>query len=1051
MTDALVLWTGFLPGEIRFKGEASDVKRRRERFEVTRHEAETWVVEHLGKNDLQSWLAGTEGLNIPDETVLAVETAISDEFSGDPRRWAMNFLVRGLERGQRERNWNVRPPARIVKLRLPSPALNPETFHLLPTADALRAKFLERWRADRARPLPVQAGDILFAAIAFCGLIDSRRVSGFAEHAGTTLNQHSPHSWVEWPCGPGRWDRLILDPITDALLLRWRTAGDARPLLSAPITTTALWKAINEVTPLRRHGLRSLRALLSVMQASWAFHLPPFIYQWAIGKTPSAVLPPAAFFRVLSRQRQRDGSPPADETHTETGRNPVDEHEGLAASPQAIAQLPGSEWIRTLRAIVSRKRKAQRGATDVSRALVSFADNVPAGSLPWLLAQWVTREVKSRRSGGRKLRVSSAHTFLSRIDRRLSILLGGHSPLACADTWDELLVDLAASVPPSNRGLVVNALRSFHRYLHVAHGFPPLDADLGDGAESTVDANLVTEQEFGLVRTLLARHDRSHPGVACEIVAILARRACLRRSEAHGLRICDFLGHDRLQLLVVPHRQRQLKRGASRRRVELAGLCSSEEYALVQDFVARRRRTVSEISDQLWQTPIFEDPQNPGWPVSEKRLFDPIERALRAVAGDPSLRFHHLRHSGINLHGLRIFGDIIPGISDLLEMPGQGTRDMPTRALLDVLVGGAHPIRPRLWGVAAVAGHATPQTTLESYFHLCDWVLHQFAIQTAPNLDDSLVAGLAGVSVSHLRVLRYRRGADATRLPTLIRARIPSGALEVAPVGQFAPLDMPEEGIAVAPEDRAQVQPHTICQLIALLKQRDALREQTRIAATQISSTALDMYQDRVLQASSAPKRFSTEGRTVLVIGRIRITRAWPIPGIPPSAAERIQSDSLGLALAELGRRYPRLMACWINLYLQNRYPRGHSIRLLQPVPARLWLELLQRAILRANAGLPTADERILQLMVHHAPAPRSRLNAAEQLAHWKSCVPVQATWTSTRPGSALGAGTPPYGTLDTFIRPPATADAGSKKGWGRQGGSALELGAYYAFLTLGM
>jgi hypothetical protein len=205
-----------------------------------------------------------------------------------------------------------------------------------------------------------------------------------------------------------------------------------------------------------------------------------------------------------------------------------------------------------------------------------------------------------------------------------------------------------------------------------------------------------------------------------------------------------------------------------------------------------------------------------------------------------------------------------------------------------------------------------------------------------------------------------------------------------------------------------------------------------------------------VVLAESAPKRFATEKRSITSVGRIQITRAWPMPGIPPSTAERIQSDSLGLALADLGRRYPRMMARWISVYVQNRYPRGHSIRLLQPVQAGRWLRTLERAILLANAALPPDDERRLQWRVHHAPASRSRLSAAEQVAHWQSRIPASALWASTRPGSTLGAGTPPYGTLDIWIRPPTTADAGTKQGWRRRGGSALELGAYYALLTLG-
>lgn len=1036
-------WAGFQPVAKPVKSAERDVRRRREAAEERRYDVECWLIDYLRNNGLQSWLDGTPTLVIADDTVRGVEAAICEEFAGDPRRWAINFLVRGLERGRKELGWQVRPPSRIVKLRLPSPALNPERFAELAEADALRTAFVERWRThEPARPT-LEAGDILFAAIAYSAIIHPQRLIGFCQHAHTPLNRFEQTSWVEWPSGANRWDRVLLDPITEALLLRWRIERGNTPLLDGAVVATSIWQAIDAVLRLRQQKIRSLRALLAPFQSFWAFELPPVIHRWALGQQASAVLPPAAFFRVLSRQRLR--APLAVETsdaaeQDNTGSDPVPH---TPPAPCVDVRVSGQAWIQKLRAVVPRRKKPAPTLPKVSLGLKDFIASVPAGSLPALLAQWILRDIQPKRIGGRKLRISSAFTLLSRVDRRLSIVLADTSPLSLIETWDDLLLEIAGGVRPSNRGPVVNALRIFHRYLEDAHGFPPLDVDLGDGAESSVDANLITEDEFLLIRQMLDRHDRSHPDTPTQIVAILARRACLRRSEAHGLRIRDLIGHDRLTLLVMPHRKRTLKRGASRRVIDLSALCTEEESALIRAFIARKRANTSGPGDPLQNCPLFEDSDNPGWPVSERRLFNPIESAMRAVTGDASLRFHHLRHSGINLNGLQIFKDLLPEVPRMLETSGATPTQTPAPALLDALVGPSHPLRPRLWSVAAVAGHATPETTLESYFHLCDWVLHRFTVLTLPPLEDTLVAGLADLSVSHLRVLRHRHGRERAQLSVLLSERLPPEQAALATRTQFEPLRAPawpppETTQNTSPGKRA---PPVPCLLL------DALRENKPNTAS-VSSEQAGEYQTRILKAAQAPKRFSGEARSTVTIGRVHIDRSWPLPGLPPATAERVQGDNLGLALASVGTRYPRLLAKWLSLYAQFRYPRAHSMRLLSPAQAAWWLRVLLRATAGANTNVRPDDEHFLQIMALHSPAKRSRQSPSAQRAHWQAVVPDEILWAAAHEADASAStGTPPYGTLNIWIRPPRSADAGSRQDWGRRGGSALELAAYYAMI----
>jgi len=114
--------------------------------------------------------------------------------------------------------------------------------------------------------------------------------------------------------------------------------------------------------------------------------------------------------------------------------------------------------------------------------------------------------------------------------------------------------------------------------------------------------------------------------------------------------------------------------------------------------------------------------------LDDKVLFQPVQTALRTVSGDPSLRYHHLRHSFVTFTLLRLLErspcELLP-TAWLLD--DHGDIALPnTTADISVLAGLApqdRPSRKRLWQLALWAGHASPEETLSTYSHLLDWVL----------------------------------------------------------------------------------------------------------------------------------------------------------------------------------------------------------------------------------------------------------------------------------------------------------------------------------------
>jgi hypothetical protein len=798
-------WRGFVPRTVRVTGNAPDVHQRQERAERSAQEAEEWVLDRLRKAKLDAWLVGEPDLRIDQDLVEKIRSEIESELSGYPRKWATNFLARGLERGKLTRNWNVIVPARVVTLKLPTPPLHAVSFSQISLADELREEFVARWSSDHARARQVLPADILFAAIAFSGVLHRKRVMHFIANIETGVRQYAQMTWIEWQDEDSEiWDRVILDEITTSLLLRWLADPErqAMPTLSPKPGDTQpvvpLWKLINTIVRVRDHGLTSLTKILAVFRAGWCYVLPPFLYHWAIGKQASAMLPPSVFGRMLTKQRLISAESP-EPLRAEANATPMATLSDPISGVSPVPIFDSGAWIPQLRGLLRTTGSKPTFAPAAVKALEQFSRQHSADSLPRLLCDWLISLLRSKRQRGKGLRLGTARAMLSCIDRRLALALEGESPLVLQDRWPVLLAILAENVGQRQRINVVNAIKSFHEILMRNHGLPPLSGvDFGPRGDVGVDANLINETEFLAVRHVLAQHDRSHPDASVEVGAILAFRGALRRSELRGLRLSDFCGYAEPYLLVRSNSVRQLKRDSSRRRIDLAALCQKDELQVVMNYIEQYRTEVAQSGIRDDGYALFPDPTEPGIAIRDSVLFAPIEDALRDVTGDGSLRFHHLRHSTINLMLLHTQLELVPAAASLL-MPDQNKDDqIRSQGIVAALVGATRPLRPRVWSVAAVAGHATPETTFGSYVHICDNLLAQYCQRSMVAMDDQLLSGLSGLSRTNLRVRRHRSSAPMSSPSQTWVSRIADAKSRFALRDEYEPTDAQREQNAPA-------------------------------------------------------------------------------------------------------------------------------------------------------------------------------------------------------------------------------------------------------------
>lgn len=178
-------WDGFAVQAQTLQGHGSDLRARRASAIEKRMEAESKVL-HLLRNAHSEWVEGSPALQMPDSEVQKILGEIDDVYTGSMRRWAVNFLVRGLERGKRELGWKVRVPPYVMAFKQPGPALDAKHFALLTPAARLRHALIERW-SSMPEGAAVEAIDVVLSAVALSAVTTRERRRAWIAHLATGL------------------------------------------------------------------------------------------------------------------------------------------------------------------------------------------------------------------------------------------------------------------------------------------------------------------------------------------------------------------------------------------------------------------------------------------------------------------------------------------------------------------------------------------------------------------------------------------------------------------------------------------------------------------------------------------------------------------------------------------------------------------------------------------------------------------------------------------------------------------------------------------------
>lgn len=595
-----------------------------------------------------------------------------------------------------------------------------------------------------------------FGDTVYVELFLQRPANARTRQTGTTTSESEAEGQEQ-----GNIRRLLLEPITALLInhlmgLKHPRGGfKANDCLRAACAHLG-WKACTE------------KELIKQARAWWTTKVPSFLYEYMTKPLLSPSLPRLAWARLL------------------TGRS--------GPRRSILRQTPTATTAETVKpvALVKRQRPAslaqqKRGLLALSRILrVKSGDPLP--STPellerldgwssefesvggWLvfLASW-TRHVLSLGNLSR-LKRPGLLRYLDGFSKRWIMAFHDLDPWAIAADpaldADEVADRLSALredlVGLKSAGVARSGLTAFLRYVGAAGG-PLIELDSEWRAvvsSGDVNANILTPLEYRLLQEWIASAQAGDEFniLRNQTLAILAYRLGPRWEELRTRQRRDLgltsMTRGRLcgVLSIRPNAWFKGKNAQSSRRVPLEKFLATPELKVVEAYFQKLDQLGRSHPSDL----LFADLEDRSRLPAEALTHDVIQQGMRIVSGDPSLVFHHLRHSAASFVFLRMFVDESKDPNALNWMHAHSevsaaAMGVEGQSYAAFVLERSSRDGSRLQVLPRLLGHIDPVTGMHCYVHFTDVVLAQYVAKSAPHMPVKTQAQLDGVAAKSVR------------------------------------------------------------------------------------------------------------------------------------------------------------------------------------------------------------------------------------------------------------------------------------------------------------
>ena len=550
-------------------------------------------------------------------------------------------------------------------------------------------------------------------------------------------------------------DRWFPDPLSESLILRWFSdASGWKSFLVGGRMQSMLFAF------LRRIGLPKYEMPKSISEFTrWASHslaleIPPYMHSIAYGQPSATHISPESWLRVYSGKRVQK---------FDSSITPSDVNIRKKITTRSGGLVPLSEQFNYVESItqIAFSDAAKEKKKEEIRSRLSSDDNEPPSLVSWLIGMFILKLLEHGGQEKKNLELSSIKRYIGSIKAPLlNAFVDVDATELSESSWLSLL---QRSIELGKRDqMAANRVAEFAQFARSLDGIPEFDVNELEGVSinKRVNANLVTHHEFELALQLIPYGRRMLR--MQRLAGALGFHLGLRSGETIHALLKDIAGEAYPELLVRTNKYNRTKNRTSRR-LPLHSLLPGK---LFHEFMLFYHERMSEEKGKMGNKLLFCHPGNPTKPLSYDELISPTVQALKQVTGDQTLVYHNLRHSFANNTLIRLLLPEFPRIKcESIHMFKHEAFSMKSCIQLRqrLLPGTAKDVRTSvrdaLYQLAMFMGHKSPSTTVTSYLHMFDWIIHRCLTDERVQLDDSVVRSILGIEGKYWFEMRKRMGA----------------------------------------------------------------------------------------------------------------------------------------------------------------------------------------------------------------------------------------------------------------------------------------------------
>jgi integrase len=651
---------------------------------------------------------------------------------------AYRFLCQRLEQGNREGIWQIDTPPPYLTLRRKRP-FRTETWH---KATIEMGSTIEHWRSYLSAP--TKDADQLFARLLLCGiaygglnrpalwvplgqtLLDLTPLHGNAELTWLTLRLEPGEFPSNCYCRNSALDdaeengadpirkavtevHYVPDPISLGILYQFLKC---RQPDWHPPTTMKECQAILATELGKNHSLRELcRGAIGLTEHLSGIELPQVLLEYAVGRTHSASLPQEYWYRLQYPQL----FPASQDRYAKFY---IPESSTNSGSSKRLPSSKAPYLLEELRAVFRKDLAAPKTKSAIISELQELLQNKTQTLSEQVLVSWLLSLIEERQRA-----VSTASRYLESIGKDwLSVTL--QVPLDTYNGTDFFeLYDNMLNRPWSQktRDYMAGRFQDMHTFAVQDFYFAQLDGSLTTSEKGTphVHAAIVDEPLFsGLLGQIDCFTDADYAlREMIKCVLIIAYRTGLRPGEIAKLRLIDAEPSAIGWMFVRSNRHGHNKTDAALRKVPLYPLLTAAENELIKHYMGEQRLKAASNAEL-----IFHAPGNPHEQLNMRQLSQMVKSVLRQLSGGLFYRLYDLRHSCLSRMQLLLHSDLVQ-LPDFIQQAMLPYSEAEKTEILRIVTGDHKRIRDRYMALAVMAGHSSPDITLNNYLHFTDLLL----------------------------------------------------------------------------------------------------------------------------------------------------------------------------------------------------------------------------------------------------------------------------------------------------------------------------------------